>query len=238
MADFTDIIKDNISLPGLDTITIAVIIFLGVIACGALVGFLIYWWLRNKKYSKWVIIYQKVNGRYEPMIKSRAAIIRISKSGDTAMHILKTKQWVPTPQFQTGRGTYWFFERQDLELINFAPGDFDLDALEMGARLVDKEMRYARTELEDKLKDRGSKESWLAQHWKDIASWITLIVVMIFLFLLIREIVAAKAGNDAVAIKLADAVDKLVSLADVTNNSQSYIIYVRNPTITDNGGFT
>lgn len=170
-------------------ILVIIMIVFTIICVGG--GFFAYWIGKRLLYNKKVILFQKINGRFEPIKNFKARILLIGKSGDEILHILKPSKYLPKPTIQVGRNTYWFFEREDGEWINFSTGDFDMDAREVGARFLDKEMRYARTSLQSHIKERYDKGNWFKENFAMIVSVIVIFLLLLFMWLIMGEITKA-----------------------------------------------
>jgi len=172
-----------------------VIIF--IVVCIA-VGFGTYWYMNRKKFNKDVVIFEKVNGRFEPIGKDKAMEMKVGTGGDTMFVFRKSKQYEPRPSIQTGRNTYWFFRKEDGELINFGLADMDEQMRELDAHFLDKEMRYARAGLQKNLKDRYDKIGFWEKYGGLVAYIGLIAIVGIMTFLLF---------------------DKYIELADTVNTS-------------------
>ena len=183
----------KISLMGFVTfIVLALLFFIIVIVVTIVI-------IRFVKYNKKIIIFEKIGNNFIPARKDRACEITISPAGDTVFYLLKHKKYLPRPTIQTGKRTYWFFIREDGEWINFGLKDLDEESRLAGAFFLDKEMRYARTQIQKGLKERYEKEGFWKQYGTIIVSisFIVLIGVMTWL-LFDKWIGLAKATEEAV----------------------------------------
>ena len=152
-----------------------------------LVGIGVYLFVQRLKYNKQVVIFEKINGQFEPIKKDRAMLISHGRGGDKIFYIRKLKRYQPMPAYQTGRNTYWFWLRQDGELINFTPGDFDWESKQLGAKFLDKEMRYARVELQETLKERYNKPKFWEKYGGFILNIVAIAIILLFFWLIVRE---------------------------------------------------
>lgn len=137
----------------------------------------------NKKYNKKIIIFEKVGGRFVPTRKDRGMEVKFSTAGDSITYLRKHKKYIPNPTLQTGNREYWYFIREDDEWINFEPADLDEESKKVGARFLDKEMRFARTAIQKGLKDRYESQSAWQKYGIYIMSfgYVALIGVMVWL---------------------------------------------------------
>ena len=67
------------------------------------------------KYNKKIVIFEKINGRFEPTRKDRAMELKFGRAGDTVFYLAKNRKYLPVPVIQTGRRKYWFAIREDGE---------------------------------------------------------------------------------------------------------------------------
>ena len=139
--------------------------------------------LLNRKYNKKIIIFEKIGKSFVPSRKDKAMEVKFSTAGDSITYLRKHKKYLPTPSIQTGNREYWYFIREDGEWINFGLEDLDEASREVGARFLDKEMRYARTSIQKGLKDRYEQQSAWQKYGIYILSfgYVALIGVMVWL---------------------------------------------------------
>lgn len=188
MADTLGIDQAKELIPQLPTVTSFILYFLLFIFAIIIISVIAYFVVMKKKFNKKVIIFEKVNGRFEPNVKDRGMLMRYGTGGDQVFYLKKLKKYLPVPELQTGRNTFWFFLRQDGELINFTPRDFDEQSRTMGAKFLDKEMRYARVSLQSHWKERYDKPKFWEKYGGLIVNLMAILIVMIFLFLIIDKI--------------------------------------------------
>ena len=162
----------------------------------ALIAWLV---IRHIKYKFKVVIFEKVGGKFQATVRDRAMSIPYGLGGDRVFYMRKLKRKEPMPQIQAGRNIYWFFMREDGELINFEPGDFDEQARQMGARFLDKEMRYARVSLQSHFKERFDKPKFWDKYGALIVQVGVILVMMVFLYLIIDKILEYTTTLKAIA---------------------------------------
>ena len=169
-----------ISLSGifgaLTILLIIVILIVVVIGLG-------YWIIQRRKYNKRINIFEKIHGRWEHTKTDKAMEVKIGKTGDTVFILKKHKKYIPIPSLQMGPRIYWLAVREDGEWINFEIEDIDVKQRKAGVHFVNTDMRYARTALEEALKDRYDKPQFWKEYGIIIASvgFIAMIGVMTWL---------------------------------------------------------
>lgn len=145
-----------------------------------IVGISAWVFVRWLKFNNKIIISEKINGRLEDTKRDSAMEMKVSKAGDTVFFLRKCKKYIPRPTLQSGRRVFRFWIREDGEWINYRFGDFDEQARALGAKFLDKEVRYARSQIQKGLKERYDKDSFWKTHGATILtfSFIALIAVM------------------------------------------------------------
>jgi len=164
--------------------------------------------IRSMKYNKKIIIFEKVGNSWMQTGKDRAMELKYSISGDTVFYLRRRRKYLPRPELQTGRRTYWFAIREDGEWINITLEDIDTAMKEAKAKYLHPEMRYARTALLRNLRDRYEKESWMQKYGAYVGvalNIVMIVVILIFLYLLVDKI--QTIGNSLIeAIKSTEPV--------------------------------
>lgn len=187
---------------GLVLFIFGLIIFFGIIAAAVT-----FWIVYKRQYKINVKKWERVDGRYKPVSTIKAKVIPIGNGGDSALQLKKPKKMLPMPTIQTGDNTYWYFVSDDGEWINFGPGDFDEDRKKMGAHMLDKEMRYARTSLQHMGKERYDDQGFWERHGGKILVIIEIIIFSIGIFLIVKEM-ASTANAAAQAAEVSKEVMK------------------------------
>jgi hypothetical protein len=173
-------------LPRLAIKSIVNIVAWAVIAAVILivVGLATYFFMRNMKYNKKIVIWEKIGNQFQPTRKDRAMEVKLSTAGDTVIFLRRHKKYLPNPKFQTGTRVYYYFIREDDEWINFRPDDLDEVSKKMGAVFLDKEMRFARTQIQKGLKERYDKPGFWKQYGLLVFSITFIVIIGIFTWLL------------------------------------------------------
>src|SRR3990167_4238345 len=133
---------------GFNYLTYLIIIVLIMLVVGSIIVFMVY----RMRFKYKIIIFEEINGNFEPSRTDKACEIKLSTAGDTLFYLSKHKKYLPNPSIQTGRRIFWYFVRSDDEWINFGLENFNEQSRKVGARFLDKEMRYARTQIQKGLK--------------------------------------------------------------------------------------
>jgi len=178
----------------------------------------IWFFIRSKKFKYKIVIWDNISGVWVPKSKDRGMQVKLGTAGDVILYVLKNNKRLPMPELQAGLNTYYFYIRKDGEWINFVMDDLDELAHKMGAKFLDKEMRYARVQLQRAFNERHEpKKNWLAENASLIFNVVAFTLMGVFLWLIVREIPAIIDRMGPVldsAIKLTEKQDAIISKMD------------------------
>ena len=173
------------------------IVLIGLVIIGSILAVIAYFIVMKIKYKYKVIIFEKINGRYEAARKDSAAETKFGEAGDMVLKLKKNKKILPMPTLQMGRRTYWFAIREDGEWINIGIQDLDEKSKEVGVEFLDKEMRYARTQIQRGLKDRYDQVGFWGKYGQMIMTIAFVTIIGIMTYLLFDKYIelAGKVGS-------------------------------------------
>jgi len=186
-----------------------------------LIGVVTYLIIRWMKFNKKIIIFERIDGQFKPTRRDKAMEMKFSVIGDTIFYLRRHKKYLPTPIFQTGKRIYWYWIRDDGEWINFRPGDFDKDARRLGAKFLDKEMRFARTQVYKGLKERYDKPGFWKQYGLMIFSIGFIVVMGMMTWLLFDKWIEGLAAVPEILDKLEILLDRADSILGKLDNIYS-----------------
>lgn len=188
-----------------------------VVACLLALG--VYLIILKLKFNKKIILFRKVAERIIPVAQDRGMIQRIGLAGDTWLRTKKFKKILPRPRIEMAKDTYWYYEREDGEWINFNLQDIDAAMKSAKSYYVDEDMRLQRLGIQRNLKDRFDKPGF----WEKYGAQI--MMVIFFLIVTICLIVIFNKMNDLVKA-LPQLAKALESLANSIGSQQSGIVPV------------
>lgn len=176
-----------------------------VIACLLALG--VYLFIMRLKFNKKIILFRKVAGKIIPVATDKGMLQRVGIAGDTWLRTRKFKKILPRPKIEMDKNTYWFYEREDGEWINFNLNDIDESMKQANSYYVDEDMRLQRLGIQRNLKDRFDKPSF----WEKYGAQI--MMVIFFLIVTICLIVIFNKMNDLIESlpKLARALESLAN---------------------------
>jgi hypothetical protein len=220
MAGLSDsLAQSGINMPSL-SVNGNVLANFGLYAIGfvlgvAFLGFLVWMWIRYKKYNQTLKVFRKINGFTMPVATERATFERIGLAGDYWCRTATSKKILPRPTIAMGKNVYWYYIREDGEWINFGIQDIDSKMKEAKAYYVDEDMRLQRLGIEKNLRQRyGEKKGFWKEYGGLILNIFFVLIIMVALILLFKEMgkLADKLGSVASAVQsLAEATTNMIS---------------------------
>ena len=199
---------------GVGVITWVIIAFILLIGIGVGVFLLVRRW--QFKYK--IVIFEKIGGRFEPTTRDRAMDFKLGRSGDRIFYMKKLRQYLPTPTLQVGRRTYWLFKRKDGELINFELEDLDEKSKRMGARFLDKEIRYARTQIFKGLDRRYEKYGFMEKYGLLMIGIGYFAIIGVMLWLCLDKFLDILSSLDGIVTRITDLENTLnIKLSAIDN---------------------
>ena len=157
-----------------------------VIACFLALG--VYYLIINLKFNKKVILFCKVAERIIPVAKDKGMVQRIGLACDTGLRTKNFKKILPRPKIEMEKNTYWFYEREDGEWINFSIEDIDKAMKTAKSYYVDEDMRLSRLGIQKNLKDRFDKPGFWEKYGAQIMMVIFFLIVTICLIVIFNKI--------------------------------------------------
>lgn len=195
---------------------------LGVLVGGVLVAG-VYFLILYLRYNKKIVLFRKIRNTVIPSNHYTACFQRISLTGDYWCKVKQANKIIPRPKIAMGKDTYWFFEREDGEWINFCLKDIDEVMKDAGVYYLDEDMRLQRIGIQKHLELRYKKTSFWDKYGQTIMWLLFVVIVTVCLIILFDRL---NGTTDAIS-GLADAVKKMAdAVSDQTARSSSGVVPV------------
>lgn len=213
LEDFKGFLPDISMSSVLNTGVILIIILI----TSALFAFGLYVFAMRLKFKKKIVIFEKINNRYEPAGTDTAMDFKVGLGGDTVLFLRKRKKYLPNPTIQTGRRSYWYAIREDGEWINIGIEDLDEKTKQMKIAFVDTDVRYSRTALQRNLRERYDKLTFMQKYGGMVAYSTLILVTCIGIWLVsdkMFDIVSLVADQVTLANQLAERQEAILGALD------------------------
>jgi len=182
----------------------AIYIIGGILLCvGAVFG--VYYLIQYFKWNKKVILFKRVSNRIIPIKTDKAMFERVGQSGDYWLKTKGMKKTLPRPKIEMDRNTFWFFERDDGEFINFELADIDEQMKKAGAYYVEEDMRLSRLGIQKNLQARLIKETF----WQKYGATIMLVIFVLLVTICLVVLFQKMTDNWKVASETAKAIEHM-----------------------------
>ena len=176
------------------------------------------------QYKYKIIIFQRINGKFQETSRRKARVIPVGKGGDQAILLNKPNKILPYPKIQSGKNTYNYFISDDGEWINFEFSDFDDDRRKVGSQFLDSEMRYARTSLQHMGDERYNAKGFWEKYGGMVAYAVLILITSIGFFLIVGEMVEAIQTSNAVSqtqLEVMDSINEVLGKLDTIQTGGS-----------------
>jgi large-conductance mechanosensitive channel len=200
---------------------IGAILILSILVIG-LLGVGLYFILKYLKFNRTIVIFDKINGRWEVAGKDKAMEVRYNTMGDVVFYLRKRKKYLPRPDRQAGRRTYWFAidGAGHWNNIGIEDIDFKKDEMQVNMQVA---MDYARTSLQRGVKQHYDKQTFMEKHGALVISVIFFTIIGIIFYLMIDKIVSVGSQLKVMADTGVQVMEKaqqvLAGLNNICSNS-------------------
>lgn len=188
-----DILGVNVDVPHIDIsgalsgswIYILIIGIVGIIIVGviALLLFL-------NTYNRRVVFFENLSGQgFQPVMKSRARIIKLGRSGEEVLKTLKGGIFISAYGRKMGKNTFWYARGSDGYWYNILLGDLDAKFGILDIEPVDRDVRMFHLGV-DKIAERdyAQKKTFMEKYGVQMMVFVFLIIFLVGLFVISGKI--------------------------------------------------
>lgn len=188
-----DIFGTEVNLPTIDisgfiASTWIYIFIVAIIGFIMIIGIAIFLFMMT--YNRKIILFENVSGLgYQPVLKTRARIIRVGKQGVEVLKTLKQGQIISAYGRRMGKNSYWYAKGQDGYWYNIILGDLDGKLAMLDIEPVDRDVRMFHAGI-SKMTDAqyGEKKNWIEKYAPAMILLFTVIVLMVGLYIVSGKI--------------------------------------------------
>ena len=188
-----DILGIDLALPSIDIsgalsgswIYILIIGVVGIIIVG-IIAILLFMNTYNRK----VIFFENISGQgFQPVMKSRARIIKLGRSGEEILKTLKGGIFLSAYGRKMGKNTYWYAKGSDGYWYNILLGDLDAKFGILDIEPVDRDVRMFHLGV-DKIAERdyAEKKSFMEKYGVQMMVLVFLVIFLVGLFVISGKI--------------------------------------------------
>lgn len=188
-----DILGVNLAIPKIDItgalagswIYIVLIGMIGLIIVGVIAVLLF-----MNTYNRKVVFFENISGQgFQPVMKTRARIIKLGRSGEEILKTLKGGIFISAYGRKMGKNTYWYAKGSDGYWYNILLGDLDAKFGILDIEPVDRDVRMFHLGI-DKIADRdyAQKKGFMEKYGVQMMVFVFLIIFLVGLFAIAGKI--------------------------------------------------
>lgn len=165
---------------------VAVIGILLIIGVGILLFF--------KTYKKKVVVFENISGQgYQPILKTRARIIKLGLGGEELMKTLAGGKYVTAYGRKMGKNTFWFAKGSDGYWYNIVLGDLDTKMAMLDIEPIDRDVRMFHVGLQNYNRQTYDKKTFLEKYGIHMLLFVFLICLVGGMWIIIGQVGKATA---------------------------------------------
>ncbi len=198
--------KWNLGLSSTGTLVFWII--LCIIIAGIIGGAIYAYYYYKRIYKNQISCFSFIGNIPRKLFTDRAKEVRFGHVGDSLFYLRKQKRYIPVPTIQVGAKEFWYWKREDGELINIGLENLDVKMKAMNCFFVDADMRMQRLGIEKNLQFRFQEQNFW-QKYGGLLIGVGMFVIMAVL-LIVLFMQWSKAANDLsiVSDKLGTLIEK------------------------------
>ena len=183
---------------------VGIIIFIGILLIGGAAFFFFF-----STYKKKIVLFENISGQgYQPVLKTRARIVKLGVGGEEILKTLVGGHYVSAYGRKMGKNTFWYAKGQDGYWYNIVLGDLDSKQAMLDIDPIDRDVRMFHVALDRLSHQTYGKASFLEKYGIHMMLFLFLIVLIFGMWFIVGKI------GDAVA-PLADASDNALKVQEM-----------------------
>lgn len=177
-------------------------------------------------YKKKVVFFENISGQgYQPVLKTRARIVKLGVGGEELLKTLKGGMFLTASGKKMGKNTYWFAKGQDGYHYNILVGDLDAKMGMLDIEPVDRDVRMFHVALDRLSHQTYGKTGFMEKYGVHMMLFLFLIVLVLGMWFIVGKIgdaVAPLGASTDVALKIQETnlelTSKLESIVNILRN--------------------
>ena len=203
-------------------IYVAIIVVVGLILIAIISALLFF-----LTYKRKIVIFENISGQgYQPVIRTRARVLKINVGGLELLKTLSGGTYLSAYGRKMGKNTYWFAKGQDGFLYNIVLGDLDAKMGMLDIEPIDRDVRMMTVALDRLSQQTYGKSSFLEKYGIHMLLFVFLIVLILGMWFIVGKVgeaVAPLASAGDTAVKLQAANDITISKLDSLIRAMGYV---------------
>ncbi|MHA1989237.1 MAG: hypothetical protein ACW98D_21655 [Promethearchaeota archaeon] len=181
--------KIDLSFLSSSWIYVVIIFMIGLILVIGVALFLFF-----TTYKKRIVLFENISGQgYQPVLKSRARVIKIGVGGAEVLKTLVGGHFVSAYGRKMGKNIYWYAKGQDGYWYNVVLGDLDAKQGMLDIEPIDRDVRMFHVAIDRLSQATYNKRKWMEKYGVHMMLFLFLIVLVLGMWFIVGKI------GDAVA---------------------------------------
>ena len=175
-----------------------------------------------KTYKKRIVVFENISGQgYQPILKTRARVIRLGLGGEELLKTLAGGRYVTAYGKKMGRNTFWFAKGPDGYWYNVVLGDLDTKMAMLDIEPIDRDVRMFHVGLQNYNRQTYDKKTFLEKYGIHMLLFVFLIVLILGMWFIIGKVGTATEALAATAETNKAVVEALGGVLQGASNIQS-----------------
>ena len=142
-----------------------------------------------KTYNKKIILFENVAGQgYQPVLKTRARVIRLGVGGEEVFKTLAGGHFVSAYGRKMGKNTYWYAKAQDGYWYNVILGDLDAKQGMLDIEPIDRDVRMFHVAIDRLSQQTYGKTSFFEKYGVHMMMFAFLVVLILGMWFIVGKI--------------------------------------------------
>jgi len=177
-------------------------------------------------YKKKVVLFENISGQgYQPVLKTRARIVKLGVGGEELLKTLSGGHYVSAYGKKMGKNTYWYAKGQDGYWYNIVVGDLDSKQAMLDIDPIDRDVRMFHVALDRLSHQTYGKTSFMEKYGIHMMLFLFLITLVLGIWFIVGKIgdaTAPLAQSGENAIKIQEANDRTIDKLDALIRSMGF----------------
>jgi len=145
-------------------------------------------------YKRKIVLFENIAGQgYQPVLKTRARIVKLGIGGEELLKTLAGGHYVSAYGRKMGKNVYWYAKGQDGYWYNVILGDLDSKQAMLDIEPIDRDVRMFHVALDRLSNQTYNKTSFLEKHAVHMILFVFLVVLILGLWFIVGKIGEAVA---------------------------------------------
>jgi len=203
-------------------IWVAVVAVIGVILI-TITAFFIFFMTYKRK----IVVFENISGQgYQPVLKTRARIIKLGVGGEELLKTLSGGHFVSAYGRKMGKNTYWYAKGQDGYWYNIVLGDLETKRAMLDIDPIDRDVRMFHVALDRLSHQTYGKNSFMEKYGIHMLLFVFLVIMILGMWFIVGKIGEATAPlaiSSENAVKIQEANDRTLVKLDNILRSMGYL---------------